>query len=181
MSYMKQMAHPGAVITTAHAPTQNDINIAEAKRDVECFIDERAVIGKNVKVWHYARVLEGAHLQEGVSVGGGSEIGRHSIVCAGARIGANVFLPPMSFVGRGVFIGPGCIFTDDKWPKAGNEKYFQQPPGIGAGASIGAGAVILPGVVIGEGAVIGAGTIVTHNVPARHVLRGDVDNAQRAL
>lgn len=134
------------------------------------FIDETATMGKDVTVWHFARVLKGAHLSAGVSVGSGAEIGAGSYVGERSRIGAGVFLPPNSYVGSDVFIGPNATFTDDKYPRAGNIGYLAQPPYIHNGASVGAGAVILPGVTIGPNAVIGAGCVVAHSVPENHII-----------
>ena len=128
------------------------------------FIDPTAVISDRVKVWHFARVLAGVVLAEDVSIGSGAEIGRDSIIGARTRISAGVFLPAGSVIGNDVFIGPNCTFTDDRYPKANNDKYKAEPPLVEDGASIGAGATILPGVIIGRNATVGAGAVVTKHV-----------------
>jgi UDP-2-acetamido-3-amino-2,3-dideoxy-glucuronate N-acetyltransferase len=137
------------------------------------FIDPTAEVHPTVKVWHYAVILGGVILEADVSVGSHSEIGKNSIVRRGARIGKGVFLPTNSHIGSEVFIGPGTIFCDDKYPIAGNVKYKALPPLVRSRASIGAGCVILPGVTIGIGAVVGAGSVVVEDVPDGGTVYGD--------
>jgi len=63
-----------------------------------------------------------------------------------------------------VFVGPGVVFTNDKYPVAtGNWKVKNTL--VKSGASIGANATILPGVTIGKKSMIGAGAVVTKDVP----------------
>jgi Acetyltransferase (isoleucine patch superfamily) len=135
------------------------------------FIADSAQIGYGTRIWHYAVVLDDVIVGNDVSIGSGSEIGRGSVIGSRTRIGAHVFLPPNSIIGSDVFIGPGCVFTDDRYPRANNPDYDAEPPQLDDGAVIGAGAVILPGVIIGEGAMIGAGSIVTKDVPPRHCVK----------
>lgn len=143
------------------------------------FIDPTALVHDSVMVWHFARVLKRATLHEGVSVGGGAEVGAYSIVGKNTRVGAGVFLPSASRIGAGVFIGPNVTFTDDRYPKANNPKYVAQPPLVREGASIGAGATILPGVVIGKNAMVGAGCVVLHDVPDNAVVYSAQNNIQK--
>ncbi len=135
----------------------------------QCFIDKTAVKGTNSPVWHGARVLANVVIGNNCSIGGGTEIGRGSYIGNNTRIGANSFLPPNSKIGDWVFIGPGVVFTDDKYPKVpgpADPPYNAQPPAVGSHAVIGAGAVILPGVIIGEYAFVAAGAVVTKDVQA---------------
>lgn len=139
------------------------------------WVDQSAKVGKDVKIWHYAVVLQDVTLGDGVSIGARSEIGRGSTIGARSRIGSGVFLPPNSIVGESVFIGPNVTCTDDKHPKVpepGDPPYDAKPPVIGDGAAIGAGAVILPGVRIGKHARIAAGAVVTKDVPAGMAVMG---------
>lgn len=136
------------------------------------FISEKAIIGKNTRVWHFSVILDDVVIGDDVNIGSGTEIGRGSVIGDLTRISAHVFLPPMSVIGKNVFIGPGAIFTDDKHPRANNISYDARPPVVGDFAAIGAGAVILPGVHIGNGAVVGAGAVVTKDVPEDGVVYG---------
>lgn len=137
------------------------------------YISSTARIGRGVKVWHFAVILDAVVIGEHCSIGSGAEIGRASVIGEYTRIGHGVFLPPSSVIDDHCFIGPGVIFTDDRYPRVNNPNYHAQPPWVKAGAAIGAGAVILPGVIIGAGALIGAGAIVTKDVPDSKIVAGN--------
>jgi UDP-2-acetamido-3-amino-2,3-dideoxy-glucuronate N-acetyltransferase len=138
------------------------------------FIDETAIIGEHTAVWHFAVIQEGVKIGHNCSIGSGCEVGKGAIVGNHSRVSAHVFLPANSVIEERVFIGPGCVFTDDRHPRAGNnQSYVAQPPYVESGASIGAGSVILPGVRIGAGAMIGAGAVVTRDVAPHEHVRGE--------
>lgn len=141
--------------------------------DPIAFIDPRAKIGKNVKIWHFTVVLADVVIGDNVSIGSGCEIGRGSKICDGARIGHGVFLPPNSFVGKNVFIGPSVTMSDDRYPEVNNSNYKAEPPIIQDEVSIGAGCTILPGVTIFKGARVGAGSVVTKDVPSNALVYGE--------
>jgi acetyltransferase-like isoleucine patch superfamily enzyme len=122
-------------------------------------------IGVDTVIWHYAIIHNDAVVGDSCSIGCGAEVGKGSVVGNRSRIGAHVFLPANSIIGNDVFIGPGVVATDDKYPRVNNPKYNAEPPTIEDRASVGAGAVLLPGVRIGAGAMIAAGAIVTSDVP----------------
>lgn len=131
------------------------------------FVDVSATVGERTKVWAFARVLADVVLGDDVMIGGGTEIGRGSTIGDGARIQANCFLPSHSTIGPKVFIGPGVVFTDDRYPYVHGPKdpaYTAEPPIVEEGASIGAGAVICPGVRIGRHARVAAGSVITADV-----------------
>lgn len=143
-------------------------------RMIECFIDGSAILGARSVVWDYARVLADVVIGEDCSIGGGAEIGRGTTIGNRSRISANVFLPSNTRIGREVFLGPGVICTDDRFPKtlAHDEVYTAEPPTIEDGASVGAGSILLPGVRIGIGARVAAGSLVAHDVPDYGVVLG---------
>jgi acetyltransferase-like isoleucine patch superfamily enzyme len=87
------------------------------------------------------------------------------------RIQVHVYLSAGTVVEDDVFIGPGVMFFNDKYPPR-YDKGVWQPPMVRRGAVIGGGAVICPGVEIGEYAKIGAGAVVTKSVPAGKVVVG---------
>jgi acetyltransferase-like isoleucine patch superfamily enzyme len=137
------------------------------------FIDPTAKIGPGTKVWHFATILADVVIGRDCNIGSHTEIGRGCVIGDRVRISSGVFLPPHSKIGNDVFIGPGAIFTDDKFPRAGNKDYRAEPPIVEDGASVGAGAVILPGIVVRSRALVGAGAVVTHEVVASSVVRGE--------
>lgn len=145
-----------------------------AKISPYAVIFEPCDIGQGCIIWQFATVLTGATLGIGVSVGGGSEIGKGCQIGDYTRISAHVFLPANTIVEERCFVGPGCVFTDDRFPRAGNyQSYDALPPYLESGCSIGAGSVILPGVRVGKGALVGAGSVVTRDVPPHEHVRGE--------
>lgn len=144
------------------------------------YIDPTVVLGDDVHIWHFAVVLAHVRLGDSVSIGSHTEIGHHSIIGNRTRISQGCFLPAHSLVGDDVFIGPGTIFTDDRYPIAGNREYNAQPPRIADFVSIGAGCVILPGVHIGSHSVIGAGSVVTSDVAPSTIVYGEAARVKRA-
>lgn len=129
-------------------------------------------IGAGSKVWQFASVLRGAKVGRGCTVAAyalidAATVGDDCLISSGAQ------LHPGTKIGNKVFVGPGVIFCNDRWPRVGKDGFNGDALLSGShvtievhdGASIGAGAVILPGVIIGKGAVVAAGTVVTHSVP----------------
>jgi acetyltransferase-like isoleucine patch superfamily enzyme len=86
---------------------------------------------------------------------------------------AFAFIPTGVTIEDGAFIGPHVCFTNDRFPRAtddrgellGTEGSDAMSTTVRRGASIGANATIVCGVTIGEGALVGAGNIVTRDVP----------------
>jgi len=75
-----------------------------------------------------------------------------------------------------VFIGPGVIFANHKYPcsNRSGDRFSEYPTThILKGASIGAGSVIMPGLVIGEQSTIGAGSVVTRDVAPSDIAMGN--------
>lgn len=95
----------------------------------------------------------------------GAKIGSHN------KIQAKVFIPAGIEIEDDCFIGPGVVFTNDKYPPSHGKKW--QKTIIKKGAVIGANATILPGITIGERAVVGAGSVITKDVPSNAIFIGN--------
>ncbi len=143
-----------------------------------------------------AIVHESALVEAGVALGDGTRIWHDVHVRARARIGARCIVGKGVFVdmdvvigddcklqnyacvyhgvtlGRGVFVGPHVVFTNDLRPRATDPAFAPLRDGdwavgetsVGDGASIGANSTVLPGVDIGAWAMVGAGAVVTRDV-----------------
>lgn len=136
-------------------------------------VDPTAMVGRRTRIWAYVQ------LREHAIIGADCVLGNGVYIDAGVRIGDRVNIHNRALLYRplvvedDVFIGPGVIFTNDKYPRA-NE--IRDLAGVSwvvrRGASIGAGAIVLPDVTIGEGAVVGAGAVVTRDVSAHSTVVG---------
>ena len=151
-----------------------------------------------------ARVHPSAELEDGVEVGAGSAIWQRAQVRAGARIGAECVIGRDVFIDKGVvigdrvkiqnlallyhgvtvadgvFIGPGAILTNDRYPRAitaegqlaGADDWQITPIRLEHGSSIGAGAIVVAGCDVGQFAMVGAGAVVTRTVPGHALVAG---------
>ncbi len=153
-------------------------------------VSDKAKIGENTKIWHYVQVREGAQIGENCILGKGVYIDFDVKIGNNVKIQNGVDIYHGVTIEDGVFIGPHVCFTNDKNPRAidergklkGTDDWMMGKTLIKKGASIGAATVILPNVTIGEYAMIGAGSVVTKDVPDYGlvfgnpaILRGKVD------
>lgn len=143
-------------------------------------VDGRAVVGPGCRVWHHAQIREGAVLGPECIVGKGVYID------AGVRVGARCKIQNYACLYRGttledgVFIGPGALVANDRYPRAINPDgslkndadWEVAPVLIRRGASVGVGAIILPGVTVGSWALIAAGAVVAADVAAYALVAG---------
>jgi acetyltransferase-like isoleucine patch superfamily enzyme len=144
------------------------------------FIDSTAkvhnsvILGYGVQIWQNVQIREHAKLSDNVSVGKDSYIGVGVSIGENTKVqnGAMIFEP--TIISTGVFVGPGVIFTNDKFPRAINSDLTRKSSKdwnavgvrVGIGASIGAGAICIAPVDIGDWSVVAAGAVVTNDVPA---------------
>ena len=141
------------------------------KREQRYSVIEDAEIGEGVTIYdqvnlYKCKVGEGTKIDAFVYIEEDVEIGKN------CKIRPFVFIPSGVKIGNEVFIGPGVVFTNDKYPKAGGEWELRETI-VEDEVSIGAGAVVLPGFRIGKGAIVGAGSVVTKDVPSNAVVVGN--------
>lgn len=135
-------------------------------------IEDGARIGADTRVWHWVHVMAGARIGARGSIGQGCYIGNVTIG-DGCRIQNHVSVFDGVTLGDDVFLGPSCVFTNVKHPRAHvPRKDSYAPTVLGRGVSVGANATILCGITIGAYAMIGAGAVVTRDVPAHAVVAG---------
>ena len=132
------------------------------------FISPEAKLGKNVKVWNFAYVGAGTVVGDNVKIGSLAHIDYGVKIGSGTKIEGLVYIPPLSRIGKNVFIGPAAVLTNDPYPPS--KKMIGVT--IEDNAVIGARAVIRAGVRVGRGAVIAMGAVVTRDVPPGKVVMG---------
>ena len=137
-------------------------------RLVENFISEKAKIGDNVKIWHFAYVGENTEIGDNVKIGSLAHVDYDVKIGNNTMIEGLVYIPPLSRIGKNVFIGPSASLTNDPFPPS--EKLIGVT--INDNAIIGSKAVIKAGVTVGENSVVAMGAVVTKDVPPNTVVGG---------
>lgn len=137
-------------------------------------IDEGAIIGKGVKIWHFSHIMPLAELGDGCNIGQNVVISPKVKLGRNCKVQNNVSLYTGVTCDDDVFLGPSCVFTNVTNPRSAvirRDQYAQTH--VGRGASIGANATIVCGHDIGAFAFIGAGAVVTKNIPNYALVMGN--------
>ena len=142
------------------------------KIHVKAEVHPSAVLGAEVAVWAWSQ------LRENVVVGSETSIGQSCYLGPGVTVGARCKIQNVALIyepavlADWVFVGPGAILTNDRFPRAVNLDGSVKGPGdwepagvrVSTGASIGAHAVLIGPLTVGEWATIGAGAVVSSDV-----------------
>lgn len=135
-------------------------------------VEQRAIVGDDTKVWHEAQIRTRANVGARCIIGKGAFVDMDVIIGDDCKLQNYACVYHGVTLGRGVFVGPHAVFTNDVFPRATDPRFGLLGDGdwevgttsVGDGASIGACATILPNVTIGKWAMIGAGAVVTRDV-----------------
>ena len=137
-------------------------------RLVENFISDKANIGDNVKIWHFAYVGDNTKIGNNVKIGSLTHVDYDVKIGNDTMIEGLTYIPPLSRIGNNVFIGPSVSLTNDPFPAS--EKLIGVT--INDNVVIGSRAVIKAGITIGENSVVAMGAVVTKDVPPNTVVGG---------
>jgi UDP-2-acetamido-3-amino-2,3-dideoxy-glucuronate N-acetyltransferase len=139
-----------------------------APSGVTNYVAKDAKIGKNTKIWHFAYVGSQAEIGDNVMIGSLTHVDYKVKIGDNTRIEGSVYIPPLTVIGKNVFIGPAAAFTNDPYPMS--------PKMIGVivedGAIIGGRSVFKPGVRVGKNSVVAMASVVTKDVPPDSVVMG---------
>lgn len=143
-------------------------------------VEEGVQLGPGTRIWHQAQVRRGARIGARCIVGKGAFVDFDVVIGDDAKLQNYACVYHGVTLGRGVFVGPHAVFTNDRRPRATDPSFAPLGDGdwevgettVGDGAAIGANATILPGLRIGRWAMIGAGAVVTADVPAYALVVG---------
>jgi acetyltransferase-like isoleucine patch superfamily enzyme len=135
---------------------------------VSNFVSEKAKLGKNVKIWHFAYVGDNTVIGDNVKIGSLAHVDYNVTIGNDTVIEGLVYIPPLSRIGKNVFIGPAAVLTNDPYPPSGKLVGVT----ILDGAVIGSRAVIKAGVTIGRNSVVAMGAVVTKDVPDDTMVAG---------
>ena len=135
---------------------------------VENFISEKAKVGKNTKIWHFAYVGDDTEIGDNTKIGSLAHVDYNVKIGTNTMIEGLVYIPPLSRIGNNVFIGPSVSLTNDPFPPS--EKLIGVT--IKDNVIIGSRAVIKAGVTVVENSVVAMGAVVTKDVPPNTVVGG---------
>ena len=144
----------------------------------KALIDDGAQVGAHTRVWAFAHIMPGAkvgqhcNLCDYVFIETGAILGNHVTVKNGVQLWNGVV------VEDSVFLGPNCVFTNDRVPRTTavvkrREADWLARTHLKKGASVGANATIVCGITIGQYALIAAGSVVTKDVPDHALVMGN--------
>ena len=152
-------------------------------------IHPTAIIERGVNIGAHSSVWDSVHIRSNATIGHHCIIGEKSYIAYDVKIGnyvkinAFVYIPTGITVEDKVMISAGCIFVNDKYPRAFDSRkntLLSSAPNeetlytwVREGATIGAAATILGDLEIGRFALVGAGSVVTKDVPAGEVCAGN--------
>ena len=137
-------------------------------------IDPDVEVGVDTQIWHFVHVSTGARIGARCSFGQNVFVGRGVRVGDGVRVQNNVSIYEGVEIEDDVFLGPSCVFTNVKNPRAAvSRKGVYTSTRVRRGASVGANATIVCGVTLGEYCFIGAGAVVTRDVPPYALIVGN--------
>ena len=128
--------------------------------------------GDYLQTAHYAVIRAMVRMGDYCHLGNQSTIEGVVRLGDGVRIMSHVYIPSRTWIGDHVFIGPGVMFLNDRYP--GRRDPMPTPRGatIEDDVMIGGGCTILPGVTIGERSFIAAGAVVNKDIPPRSFVVG---------
>ncbi|MBC8033241.1 MAG: N-acetyltransferase [Chitinophagaceae bacterium] len=137
-------------------------------------VDDGAIIGSNVKIWHFCHLMPGSVIGNNCNIGQNVFIDNNVKIGNGVKVQNNVSIYNGVIIEDDVFLGPSMVFTNVLNPRSFIERKNEfKTTIIRKGASIGANVTIVCGLEIGEYALIGAGAVVTHDVPAYALMAGN--------
>jgi acetyltransferase-like isoleucine patch superfamily enzyme len=143
-------------------------------------VDSSATLGEGSSIWHLAQIRDGVVLGENCIIGRGAYIGSGVTLGDNCKVQNYALVYEPASLGKGVFIGPAAVLTNDQFPRAVNTdlslKSGSDWEAVGVtihdGASIGARAVCIAPVTIGKWALVAAGAVVTKDVPDYALVAG---------
>ena len=128
-------------------------------------------IAEDVRIGPFSFIREHTVIRSGTRIGDHAQIMGDCFIGIDCRFHSNVHISKGTTVGNRVFIAPGFVCTNVRYPRSKDTK--TEGCIIMSDVKIGANVTLLPGVVIGEGALIGSGSVVTKNVPAHAIVVGN--------
>jgi UDP-2-acetamido-3-amino-2,3-dideoxy-glucuronate N-acetyltransferase len=136
-------------------------------------VDEKVIIGKGSKIWHFSHLLNNTVIGENCIIGQNVMIGPDVKVGNHCKIQNNVSIYKGITLEDDVFCAPSMVFTNVINPRAFIERKTEYKfTLVKKGATLGANSTIVCGHTIGRYALIAAGAVVTKEVPDYALVAG---------
>lgn len=129
-----------------------------------------ASVGARTRIWHFCHVMAGARIGRDCVLGHAVFVASGAILMDRVRVQNHVSVYEGVVVEDDVFIGPSCVFTNVRNPRApiSRRGSFERTV-LRRGCTLGANATVVCGLEVGRYALVGAGAVVTRSV-ADHAL-----------
>lgn len=137
-----------------------------------CILYADVVTGDDFQTGHNTVIREQTTFGNHIVVGTNTVIEGYVKVGNFVKIESNCFIPTHTIIGSHVFIGPGVVLTNDRYPQKMRDKYQPHGPVLEDGVTLGGGVVVVPGVRIGKGSFVAAGAVVTKEIPPMSLVKG---------
>jgi len=125
-------------------------------------IEGNVKLGKAVRVYAYAVIQGDITIGDYSVIGAGVHIFGKVVIRNNCKIQSHCFIPSGTTLGNNVFVSPGVVFLNDKFPPSHGKAWM--PVVCEDGVTIGGGCTILPGVTIAKDVSVGGGSVVTKNL-----------------
>ncbi len=134
-------------------------------------------VGEGTRIWAFAHVMKGAQVGRQCNIGEGSFIETGAIIGDACTVKNGVFVWDRVTVEDHCFLGPACVFTNDRIPRS-HPDYATRPEAwlptiLREGATVGANATIVCGVTLGSWCFVAAGAVVSRDVPPHAMVAGN--------
>ncbi len=129
--------------------------------------------GDDFQTGHHVVIRENTVFGDHIVVGSHTVIDGHVTIGDFVKIESNCYIPTHVTIGSRVFIGPGVVLTNDKYPQKMRDSYVPEGPVLEDGVTLGGGVVVVPGVTIGRGSFVSAGAVVTKDIPPMSLVQGN--------
>jgi UDP-2-acetamido-3-amino-2,3-dideoxy-glucuronate N-acetyltransferase len=137
-------------------------------------VDASARIGDGTKIWHFSHVMADAKIGKNCSFGQGVNVAGGVVIGDNVKVQNNVSIYAGTVVEDDVFLGPSCVLTNVKNPRAQvNRRGLYERTLLKRGASVGANATLVCGITVGRYAFVAAGAVVTKDVPDYALVMGN--------
>ncbi len=133
-----------------------------------------AVIGNRVFIGEFTQIRERTEIGDDTRIGSHNQLQGDCVVGRECHFHSNVHISKDTKVGDRVFIAPGFVCANVRFPRATRPEFLKAEGCIiEDDAKIGANVTLLPGVRIGRNVLIGAGSVVTKDVPEHSIVLGN--------